>query len=123
MLREAIGGLYFSWLEIRNYVFEKQPSALEEWNFPRQKYGWSFRIKDKKRAIIYLIPCKNYFLVVFVFGSSATTEALLGTIDQKIKTIFESARVYAEGPGFSIEIRDSSYIADIKALVDIKVSN
>jgi len=123
MLQSATGDLYPAWKQIRNCVFDKYPSAFEEWNSPGQKYGWSFRIKDKKRAIIYLLPRNGYFLVAFVLGAKASEEALNSTVSQEIKDIIKSARVYAEGRGFQIEIKNFEQIEDIKILIDIKLSH
>jgi hypothetical protein len=123
LLREALGDLYTEWMEIRDYAFKVYPKSMEEWNFPGQKYGWSFRIKDKKRAIIYLLPRDKYFLVAFVFGEKATADALGSYITNDIKAIIESARVYAEGRGFRLEIRSREYIEAIKKLIDIKTSH
>ena len=123
MLSEALGDLYTAWMEIRDYVFKVYPKSTEEWNSPGQKYGWSFRIKDKKRAIIYLLPREKYFLVAFVFGEKATVEALGSDITREIKDIIESARVYAEGRGFRIEVRNREIIDNIKNLIDIKISH
>ena len=58
--------------EIRNSVFEKNPAAIEEWHVAVKKYGWGFRIKDKKRAIIYLSPRKEFFKAAMVFGQKAS---------------------------------------------------
>ncbi len=121
-LRIAIGSLYDTWMEIRDFAFESYTAATEEWNFPGAKYGWSFRIKDKKRAIVYLLPRDKYFLVALVFGEKATKMALASDIVPEIKKIIESARVYAEGRGFSIEIRDVSAVEDIKKLIKIKLT-
>ena len=49
-VEKAVGELAKIWFKIRELVIEKYPEAKEEWNFPGKKYGWSFRIKDKKRA-------------------------------------------------------------------------
>lgn len=122
-LSEALGELFSVWMEIRSYVFRAYPGAVEEWNFPGQKYGWSFRIKDKKQAIIYLLPRERFFLVAFVFGEKATADALKSEISPEIIQTIESARVYAEGRGFRIEIWDDCLVTDIKKLIDIKLSN
>ncbi len=123
MLALALGNLHTKWIEIKTYVIDKYPLAKEEWNFPGQKYGWSFRIKDKKRAIIYLLPREKYFLVAFVFGQKATNEALGSKISDSIKNEISSARVYAEGRGFRIEVKDISMLEDIKKLIDIKLAH
>jgi hypothetical protein len=121
MLSGALGDLFGTWMSIREYVFQVYPKASEEWNLPGQKYGWSFRIKDKKRAIIYLLPRDKFFLAAFVFGEKATKDALDSNIASGIKTTIESARVYAEGRGFRIEVRNDAIINDIKTLIDIKL--
>lgn len=123
MLSGALGDLFGVWMNMRDYVFDVYPKATEEWNSPGQKQGWSFRIKDKKRAIIYLLPQEKYFLVAFVFGAKATTEALSSGISNEIKNTIESAKVYAEGRGFRIEVRNEAIVEDIKKLIDIKVAN
>jgi len=122
MLAEAIGDLHSTWSEIRDYVFKVYPKALEEWNFPGQKYGWSFRIKDKKRAIIYLLPRDKYFMVAFVFGEKATHLAMQSDISSEIKKTIDSARVYAEGRGFRIEVQSPDIVSDIEKLIDIKIT-
>ncbi|MBI9068622.1 MAG: DUF3788 family protein [Salinivirgaceae bacterium] len=61
---------------MKEYTLLKYPEAVEHWNYSGKKYGWGFRLKDKKRAIIYLIPQDSYFLVAFVFGKIATEQAL-----------------------------------------------
>ncbi len=123
MLSVALGDLHPAWIEIKTYVFDKYPLAKEEWNFPGQKYGWSFRIKDKKRAIIYLLPRDKYFMVAFVFGEKAANDALGSNISDSIKNEISSARVYAEGRGFRIEVKDGSLFEDIKKLIEIKLAH
>jgi len=70
-LEMALGGHYELWEEIRKRVLNENPAGKEEWNFPGKKYGWSFRIKDKRRAILYLHPRSKAFQVAFVFGQKA----------------------------------------------------
>ena len=119
LLSQALGDLFGAWILIRKYVFDVYPKATEEWNFPGQKYCWSFRIKDNKRAIIYLLPRDKFFMVAFVFGEKATKDALDSNVTPEIKTIIESARVYAEGRGFRIEVRNETIVKDVKSLIDI----
>lgn len=123
MLSGVLGDMFETWMNIREYVFLVHPKATEEWNLPGQKYGWSFRIKDKKRAIIYMLPREKFFLVAFVFGEKATKDALNSNIGSGIKSTIESARVYAEGRGFRIEVRNDTIVQDVRKLIDIKVAH
>ncbi len=122
-LQAALGENYKLWMEIRDRVFEKYPTGTEEWNFPGKKYGWSFRIKDKKRAIIYLLPREGAFLAAFVFGGKAFNVIKESEVSAKIISDLESARVYAEGRGIRIPVPDSSVLDDIFRLIDIKLAH
>ncbi len=114
---------YKLWMQIQKFVIEKYPRAVEEWNFPGKKYGWSFRIKDKRRAIIYFLPRDGFFKVAFVFGQKATNVILGSDISEEIKTDLSNARVYAEGRGFQVLIKGSESLRDVKKLIEIKLAN
>jgi hypothetical protein len=121
-LKRVLGNKYELWMEIRAYVLQKYPDGKEEWNFPGKNYGWSFRIKDKKRAIIYFLPRREEFLTAFVFGGKAFEAIKESEISPKIVSDLESARVYAEGRGVRIPVPDRSTLKDIFRLIDIKLA-
>jgi len=121
-LMQPLAETFPLWIKIREIVLEKYPTGLEEWNFPGAKYGWSFRIKDKKRTIVYFLPRDGFFKVAFVFGTKAMNEILASDISEIIKTDLQNARVYAEGRGIKIEVKDDSTLNDIKKLIEIKLS-
>lgn len=118
----ALGKSYQLWQDIVNEVYHKYPNAESEWNFPGQKYGWSFKIKDKKRAIIYLLPRDKHFMVAFNFGQKAFEKIMESNISEEIKHSLESAKVYAEGRGIRIEVKNQKPLKDISELIDIKLN-
>ena len=122
-LAAALGATFGLWLALRNSVLEKYPAALQEWHYPGQKFGWSFRMKDKKRAIIYFLPRDRFFKVAFVFGEKATAQVLASGIAPAIKSALEQAKAYAEGRGIRIDVRDGAGLTDIKKLIEIKLAN
>jgi hypothetical protein len=122
-LDSALGNTFKFWVEIRENVLSKAPQLLQEWNYPGPKYGWSFRIKDKKRAIIYLLPRDKFFKAAFVFGQKACNEVMQAKISDSIKKELSEAKVYAEGRGIRIDVTDSKILADIKSLIEIKLRN
>ena len=122
-LQKALGNSFELWQTIKHFVLTQYPKGIEDWNFPGAKYGWSFRIKDKKRAIIYFLPFNNYFKVAFVFGQKATDIIMQSNINGQIKKELIEARVYAEGRGIRLEVKDYSAIPDIMELIKIKLSN
>jgi len=118
-LKTTLGKTYKFWKSLVNYVHSVYPATIEEWNFSKSG-GWNFRLKDKKRTIIYLLPRESFFKVALVFGQKATTEALKSKIATDIKSELESARVYAEGRGIRIEVKDGKIENDIKELINIR---
>ena len=122
-LLENLGATYTLWHQIQDFVLDQYPEGIKEWNYPGKKYGYSFRIKDKKRAILYFLPRINYFKVAFVFGQKATDIIMKSNIAPEIKNELSLARKYAEGRGLSITVKNDLNLPDIKRLVEIKLAN
>lgn len=118
-----LGETYELWKQIRMFILEKYPAGVEQWTYSGKNYGWNFRIKDKRRAIAYLLPRQGYFKVAFVFGQKATDQVLASTVAPEIKQELLQARVYAEGRGIQIDVRDERKLPDIQQLVEIKLAN
>jgi hypothetical protein len=95
---------------------------VEEWKYSGKKFGWSFRINDKKRVIVYLLPREAYFKVAFVFGQKATDAIVNSTISDTIKHELLSAKAYAEGRGIRIDVRGAEVLEDIRNLIEIKLT-
>ncbi len=120
-LAEKLEATYELWKRLHDLVLIKYPNGLADWNFPGKKYGWSFRIKDKRRAIIYFLPRDQFFKVAFVFGDKAINDIMKTGISDKIKEELNQATKYAEGRGIRIDIKDDSIFPDIEQLIDIKL--
>jgi hypothetical protein len=122
-LKRALGKLFDVWVELVDYTEKVYSGAAEEWKYGGEKYGWSFRISDKKRVLIYLLPRAKFFKVAFVFGQKATDAILKSNISESIVNELKAAKVYAEGRGIRIDVKDGGCVEDLKKLVDIKVGN
>jgi hypothetical protein len=120
-LTGALGETFDVWQSLVDYVHQLYPNSVDEWNCTH--YGWSFRMKDKKRVLIYLLPRDKFFKAAFVFGQKATDIILQSPVAEAIKKELGSARVYAEGRGIRIDIQDNSILNDIKKLIEIKLAN
>jgi hypothetical protein len=121
-LQEALGETYAYWQIFAEHTKKLYPEATEEWSFTSEKFGWSFRIKDKKRVIIYLLPRDKFFKVAFVFGQKATDSVLESQVSESIKSELSAAKPYAEGRGIRIDITNATLLNDIKLLINIKLS-
>lgn len=121
-LANALGSSFSLWQNLEEYTGKKYPPATMEWNYPGEKYGWSYRIKDNKRVIIYLLPRDDFFKVGMVFGQKAFEEIMKSSVSDVIKDELKAARAYAEGRGIRIDVKNKKVINDITTLIDIKLA-
>ena len=122
-LKRALGTTYTAWKTLADFVIKSAPASNAEWSFSGTKFGWSFRIRDKKRVLIYLLPRDGFFKAAFVFGQLATSQILKSDCDESIRTELKNAKVYGEGRGIRIEVKNGALLNDLKKLILIKVKN
>ena len=122
-LQTALAETFAYWLELAAFTKKAYPKASGGWHYASEKYGWSFRINDSKRALIYLLPRAGFFKVAMVFGQKATDQIMQSTIADSIKTELQNATPYAEGRGIRIEVNNAAVVEDIKLLVQVKLGN
>jgi hypothetical protein len=122
-LARALGRQYQLWCDIAEYVIKKYPKAIEEWKYPGAKYGWSFRLKDKKRNIIYMTPSDGGIMAGFMFGDKGVDAVQASSLPQQIKDELRNAKKYVEGRVLRLQVRNKTDVANIKTLVDIKLAN
>lgn len=122
-LFDALGELYPLWKTINDYCINLYPEATVNWHYSGEKYGWAYRISDKKRVLIYLLPRDGFFKTAFLFGQKAMNEIEISNIAESIKLELRQAKVYAEGRGIRLEVKDNNILKDIQQLIAIKIQN
>ena len=122
-LEAVLGDTYEIWQYLAEFTKKQYPSATEDWYFSSEKYGWNFRVNDKKRALIYLLPRDKYFKIALSFGQKAFDKIMGSSISDTIKLELSNAKAYAEGRGIRIEVKDNSAVNDLEELIRIKISN
>jgi len=122
-LKTALSKTFPYWKTLEEFTLKAEPSAKGDWHFSGPKYGWSYRINDKKRVIIYLLPRDGFFKTAFVFGGKAYKEVIASDVSDEIKNELKAAKPYAEGRGIRLEVKSKNILSDIKELVKIKVQN
>jgi hypothetical protein len=123
-VEKVIPRLFPLWKELMCYISDNYPEISEEWCHSGKKYGWSFRLRSKKRVVMYFTPLDDCFRVAFALGQAAT-DAVLSHPDVPFewkKELLE-ATVYMEGRGLRIEVNDSAFLPVIKEIIKIKMAN
>lgn len=111
------------WKKLEEFTVHNDPKAKPEWKFSGEKFGWSYRINDAKRVIVYLLPRQHFFKIAFVFGNKATEKILESDVSELIKNELRQAKVHAEGRGIRIDVCDDADFDDLKKLILIKIGN
>ena len=103
--------------------FAQQGVAEQEWNSFSLKYGWSLRLKLKKRTIVHLSPCTGCFRAAFVLGDKAVTAARQSDLSKDVLKLIDAATRYAEGTGIRLLVKQKKDLAAIRKLAAIKLAN
>jgi hypothetical protein len=118
----ALGSTADLWKQLVDW-FAEQGVAEEEWKSSSPKYGWSLRLKLKKRTIVYLGPCAGSFRVAFVLGDRAVAAARQSGLAKSTLKLLDEAPRYAEGTGVRLMVKAPKDLAAIRKLALIKLAN
>lgn len=110
------------WHELVGWVHQ-HGAPEEEWKSSGEKYGWSLRLKQKKRNIVYLSPCAGCVRVAFVLGDRAVEAAKTAGLPKAVAEELEHAPRYPEGTGLRLTVRKHSDLAAIEKLVAVKMAH
>ena len=94
-----------------------------EWKYYGTKIGWSLKIFNKKRNIVFVGPEDGYFRVAFAFGEKAYQEIMKSDLPDSIKQQLIAAKVYVEGRPLRLEIRKKVDVEPFWQLIKIKLCN
>lgn len=121
-LDAVLGSTAPCWHEIVREL-EQDGITAEEWKgvYPN-KYGWTFRLKQKDRNILYLSPCQGCFRAAFVLSDRALDAAQHAALPKPIQTILKHAPKYPEGNGVRLTVRTADDITAIRKLASIKMA-
>ena len=120
----ALGTTAPIWEQFIQWIAEEQHVTEQEWKgIVVHKYGWSLRLKQKKRNVVYLSPGKDCFMVSFVLSDKALNAAKETKLPRQVADVISRAPRYPEGNGVRLLVKRASDLAPIRKIVAIKVAN
>ena len=122
-LEETLGRTKTHWNNLTAHIAAEFAPCGMTWGFAGAKWGWSLRLKQKKRTVLYMTPCRKHFLVGFALGEKAVKAAREGGLPASVMKTIEEAPKYAEGRGVRLEIRNKKDLEAVKELAAIKMAN
>ena len=121
-IESELGRSWSAWHTLTSWLSEHFSPLTDEWRFTGEQWGWSWRIKRKKRTIIYLLPCRKYFRVTLILGDKAVKKALQSPLPDSLVKEISLAKKYPEGRVLRFEIRSKKDLPSLLHLVNAKMS-
>jgi hypothetical protein len=113
----ALGKAHAAWKELRSLAGK---GLEEEWGFSSKASGWSLRLRDRKRVILYLTPQNGRFLASLALGEKAVAAAQKADLPPALLAAVAAAPRYAEGRGVRVEVRTTADARGVAALAAVK---
>ncbi|HUH63083.1 MAG TPA: DUF3788 family protein [Terracidiphilus sp.] len=121
-LESALGPAAEAWQQLIEWLAREHGVVGQEWKSFSPKFGWTLKLKLKKRTIVHLGPCAGAFHAAFILGDRAVVAAKTAALPKPVLTAIEGARRYAEGTGVRFTIRNSADLSGIQRLAEIKIA-
>jgi Protein of unknown function (DUF3788) len=123
-LTAALGPSTKLWKEFIRWMAEEEGAAGQEWKgICVNKYGWSLRLKQKSRNIVYLGPGEGCFMVSFVLSDKALQAAKEASLPKAVGEILAAAPHYPEGNGVRLVVHRAADLPSIRKIAAIKMAN
>lgn len=122
-IASALGATEGLWRQLLDWLAAEHNISDGEWKSSSLKYGWSVRMKLKKRTIVYLAPCGRCFRASFVLGDKAIAAARQAALPKSVLKAIDEAPRYAEGTGVRLIVKKPADLPGIRKLVEIKLAN
>ena len=119
-LQDVLKNSLDAYNKLISYLENEYTPLTNEWKFYSKKSGWTLRISSKKRNLVFLSPNEDYFLVTINMGVKVSKIVLDSDISDNTKDLIKQAKVYAEGIGILIEVRNEEDLEDIRTILNVR---
>ncbi len=113
---------YKYWELVTQTIGRNYPGVFTpEWLYGGKKHGWSLRYK-KNKSFCTLIPEKNRFVLLIVFGTAERekVEAIRDSLTKKTQKEYDHATTYHDGKWLLLEIDTDRVVKDVMLLLAAK---
>jgi len=113
MLRGALGESYKLFVELADLT----APLIQEWKFYSPKYGWSFKVFQKKKVLFYLTPGEGCFSFGMALRENEKDLVLNSEVSEKIRNTLSVEGKLMEGFPLRIKINKEIQLIDIKVII------
>jgi len=120
-LAAALGAADPLWRRLIDEVRTSCGPLVDQWSFSKA-FGWTLRLKQPARVLVYLTPGPSHFLASFALGEKACHAIRDAGVPGPILAIIDAAPKYAEGRGVRIPVRTKIDLDAVLKIAGIKAS-
>jgi hypothetical protein len=121
-LNTYLGAAAPLWDSVIDQAVRRTPQLVEAWHFAGPRIGWSLRLVDGDRIVVYLTPGKGSFRVGLVLGGKAVAAAREAGLSEATAAILDGAPRNAEGHGVRFHVASSDDLEPFGELLTIKLA-
>jgi hypothetical protein len=119
----TLGRASVAWNRLKDLIAVSFAPVTAEWGFTSKTTGWGLRLKRPERTVLYMIPCRGYFLASFALGEKAVSATRASGLPASILEAVDRAPKFAEGRGVRLEVRTVRDVEHVAALATIKMAH
>lgn len=108
------------WDEFLSGLMHDGVATTREWKCHSPKWGWSLRVLQRQRTIVWLSPGRGGFNVTFILGNKAVAAARAARLPQVVRQALATALRYPEGTGLRLVVKSPRSLPALRRLAAIK---
>jgi hypothetical protein len=120
-LAAALGAADALW---RRFIHDVRVSCgplVDQWSFSKA-FGWTLRLKQPARVLVYLRPGQAHFLASFALGEKACRAIRDAGVPASMLALIDAAPKFAEGRGVRIPVRTKTDLEGVLKIAGIKAA-
>ncbi len=122
-LAGALGRAGALWDNLKRRIAATHAPIDEQWVSSGRNHPWALRLRQKKRAVVYLTPQPGWLCASFALGEKAVAAAGQAGLPPAVIELIDRAPKFAEGRAVRIEVRGAADVAIVAKLAEIKMAN
>lgn len=118
----ALGAAAGAWNALLAWMSAEHGVQEQEWKSYSARFGWSMKLKLRKRTILHLSPQRGSFQAMLILGDHAVQAAHAAGLPKTLLKAVDEAPRYPEGTGLRFVVKTERGLAGLKKLVPIKLA-
>jgi hypothetical protein len=110
------------WILLRDRILSRDPRITERWVYGGLKYGWSCRLEQGRKGVLYLIPDGGYFRIGLALSDDGRAAVMAGDLPTTVREELAAATRTMEGWPVRLPVRTSSDLDVALRLAEIKLA-